>query len=51
MDCALDDGYITEKQHTEILQEADTLAKQLKGFSVYLSHSAFVKDKGLKIKD
>ncbi|HCB35815.1 MAG: hypothetical protein A2W52_00605 [Candidatus Taylorbacteria bacterium RIFCSPHIGHO2_02_49_25] len=49
MDCALDDGYINENQHTRVLKEAHLLAKQLKGFSVYLALS--VKDKGLKIKD
>ena len=50
-DCALDDGYITEAQQKEILKEADALAKQMKGFSMYLSRSVPVKDKGLKIKD
>src|SRR3989338_5135813 len=50
-DCAVDDGYITKAQQEEILREADTLAKQMKGFSMYLSRSLPVKDKGLKIKD
>lgn len=49
MDCALDNQYITESQHDRVIKEADSLAKQLKGFSVYLAVS--VKDKGLKIKD
>src|SRR3989344_5351255 len=51
MDCAIDDRYITEAQQKEVLREADTLAKQMKGFSMYLSRSLSVKDKGLKIKD
>ena len=50
-DCAVDDGYMTEAQQKEILRDADALAKQMKGFSMYLSRSVPVKDKGLEIKD
>lgn len=50
-DCAVDDGYITEALQKEVLQEANALAKQLKGFSMYLSRSASVKDKGLKMSN
>ena len=45
-DGAIDDGYITEEQQKEIISEADNLAKQLKGFSMYLSRPVSVKDKG-----
>ncbi len=51
MDCALDNRYITSDQHSEILGKADVLAKQLKGFSVYLTRSIPVKDKRLTVKD
>ncbi|MBT9171419.1 MAG: hypothetical protein DDT18_01794 [Actinobacteria bacterium] len=37
LDCALDDEYITQKQHQETLQKASSLAKRLKGFVVKLS--------------
>ncbi len=53
-DCAIDDGYITATQQKEVLTEADALAKQMKGFSMYLSRTMLVKDKDsrvLKIKD
>ncbi len=36
LDCALDDGYIAEAEHEEALIHAEKLAKQLKGFSVFL---------------
>src|SRR3989338_489015 len=38
-DCALDSGYITESQHKEILRDADSLAKRLRGFTQHLSSS------------
>jgi len=37
LDCALDDGYITESQCQEILQKASSLAKRLRGFTNKLS--------------
>lgn len=37
LDCALDDGFITNEQHTEACALAGALAKQLKGFTFYLS--------------
>jgi len=37
LDCGLDDGYITEDQHKNILQKASSLAKRLKGFIGKLS--------------
>jgi len=33
LDCALDDGYIDEKEHIEYLVKGENLAKQLKAFS------------------
>jgi four helix bundle protein len=33
LDCALDDGYLTEAIHTEHLPKADNLVRQLKAFS------------------
>ena len=33
LDCALDDGYINEKEHIEYLVKGENLAKQLKAFS------------------
>ena len=41
IDCSLDDGYINDKQHTEVLLRAKSLAKRLRKFSEYLlaSHS------------
>ena len=38
-DCALDSGYIIESQHKEILKDADSLAKRLRGFTQHLSSS------------
>lgn len=40
LDCALDDGYITESQRQEILQKASSLAKRLRGFTNKLSSSS-----------
>jgi four helix bundle protein len=37
LDCALDDGYIDEKQHESFLIESENIAKQLKKFSNYLA--------------
>lgn len=37
LDCALDDGYISETEHELAMQHAEVLAKQLNNFSVYLS--------------
>lgn len=37
LDCALDDGYITDVVHERALKEAEGLAKQLLKFSRYLS--------------
>lgn len=37
LDCALDDGFITSEQHAEACALAGALAKQLKGFTFYLS--------------
>jgi len=37
LDCALDDGYITDIQHQKELQNAESLAKRLRGFSKHLS--------------
>ena len=37
LDCALDDKYITESQHSEYLTKADELAKQFRGFNNHLS--------------
>lgn len=46
LDCAVDDGYITQKQQDEQLIKAQELAKQLKKFSAFLSSR-----QGLRIKD
>lgn len=40
LDCALDDGYISEVQHSEFLEEARSLAKRLRKFTGYLSSPA-----------
>lgn len=40
LDCALDDGYITNEQHSECLKDAESLAKRLRKFTSYLSSSA-----------
>ncbi len=37
LDCAIDDKYITEAQQKEALEIAESLAKQLKSFTAYLS--------------
>lgn len=37
LDCAIDDKYITETQQKEALEIAESLAKQLKSFTAYLS--------------
>ena len=39
LDCALDDGYITEEQHQTSLQKDSSLAKRLNSFTAYLSKS------------
>lgn len=44
LDCALDDGYITNKQYDTLIIEAESLAKQLKGFILYLSKKSKIKD-------
>lgn len=46
LDCAVDDNYISQKQQEEQLIKAQTLAKQLKKFSAFLSSR-----QGLRIKD
>lgn len=43
LDCALDNEYIKGKEHREALQEAESLAKRLKGFINKLSNSQIVK--------
>lgn len=42
LDCALEDSYIDVIEHSQKLEKANVLAKQLKGFAVYLSKT--VKD-------
>src|SRR3989344_850704 len=37
LDCALQDGYITQSQHAKALEKASSLAKRLKAFTVHLS--------------
>lgn len=37
LDCALDDGYITDVEHEEGLVHAENLAKQLSAFTAFLS--------------
>lgn len=39
-DCALDSGYIAAVQHTDLLKDADSLAKRLRGFTRHLSSSS-----------
>jgi len=38
LDCALDNGYITQSQHQKALQKASSLAKRLKAFATKLSN-------------
>jgi len=33
LDCAIDDKYISDKKHSDFLQEAENIAKQLKALS------------------
>ncbi len=40
MDCAMDDNYISEEIHQQVIKGAEGLAKQLKSFSTYLSKSS-----------
>lgn len=47
LDCALDDGYITENEHDKMLASASSIAQRLKKFSNYLSAT----NNGSKIKD
>lgn len=37
LDCALQDDYISQNQHTEALEKASSLAKRLKAFTIHLS--------------
>jgi len=37
LDCALDDGYVTNEKHRIILEKASSLAKRLRGFTKQLS--------------
>jgi four helix bundle protein len=37
LDCALDDGYVTDEEHRIILEKASSLAKRLRGFTKQLS--------------
>lgn len=39
LDCALDDEYISRKEYDQILQKVENVAKQLRGFSKYISKS------------
>ncbi len=39
LDCALDDGYISEQVHDKLLTQASSIAQRLKKFSSYLSKS------------
>jgi len=39
LDCALDDGYISQKEHEEKLKQAQSLAKRLRKFTRHLSSS------------
>lgn len=39
LDCALDDGFITQEQHKQSLINASSLAKRLRRFSRHLSSS------------
>ncbi|MDP3740746.1 MAG: four helix bundle protein [bacterium] len=39
LDCALDDKYITSQIHEPCLSDIENLAKQLRGFSKYISNS------------
>jgi len=47
LDCALDDGYITEDVHNHLLTQASSIAQRLKKFSNYLGASG----NGSKMKD
>jgi hypothetical protein len=40
LDCAYDDGYISERELEVALSNAETLAKQLTAFTVYLSQNS-----------
>ena len=44
LDCAIDDSYITKQKYEELLRTADTLARQLNRFNLYLKNSSVVKD-------
>ena len=44
LDCAMDDSYITKQKYEELLRTADTLARQLNRFNLYLKNSSVVKD-------
>jgi len=49
LDCALDDGYISEEAHDDLLKKASSIAQRLKKFSNYLGKSGYgskMKDKG-----
>lgn len=45
LDCALDNGYVKETRHHELLARASSIAQRLKKFSSYLF------GEGLRIKD
>jgi four helix bundle protein len=38
LDCALDDGYITDKEHDSLLTQASSIGQRLKKFSGYLNN-------------
>jgi hypothetical protein len=46
LDCACDDGYISQQELNESLQKACNLAKQLTAFTVYLSKKILPVSKG-----
>ncbi|MEK9181235.1 MAG: four helix bundle protein [Patescibacteria group bacterium] len=39
LDCALDDQYITEAGHKEMLAKVENISKQLRGFEKFISKS------------
>lgn len=39
LDCALDDGYVTEQDHDRLFASASSIAQRMKKFSTYLGTS------------
>ncbi len=39
LDCSLDEKYINENQHRDLIFKAENVAKQLRGFEKYISKS------------